>query len=272
MGSRAFLLVLTLFAGAVAAAAGWLASTSADAVRLVFGRITVDGRLAGPSVTLPAGVSIETPPGRSARLRLARTEVRVAEGARLRVGADPRGLARLELERGDVDVTSFEPGAVVTADGTDVRADDAEYSVRRLPDGRAVVHVVRGRVVLRGGGRSLEVPAGLSSIVYPGIGPAAPCAPDAAEAFREALEAVETLPSTAIRRLIGVEVLAIEARPAEALTLASLLNRVEPGERRRLVERLSDLAPPPPGVTASAVADGNETMAEAWRRHLLETR
>jgi hypothetical protein len=169
MGPRAFLLVLTLFAGAVAAAAGWLASTRADAVRLVLGRVTVDGRLVGPSTTLPAGVTVETPPGRRARLRVARTEVRVAGGTRLRVDAEAEGLARLALERGDIDVTSTEPGAVVAAGGTDIGAAHAEYSVRRLPDGRAVVHAVRGRVVLRGGGRSLELPAGLSSVVYPGI-------------------------------------------------------------------------------------------------------
>ncbi|MCL4848794.1 MAG: hypothetical protein KJ066_19770 [Acidobacteria bacterium] len=272
MGSRAFLLVLTLFAGTVAAAAGWLASTRIDTVRLVFGRITVDGRLVAPSATLPPGVTVETPPGRPARLRLARTEVHVAGDTRLRVDADPDGLPRLVLERGNVDVTAIEPHAVVAAGGTDIDAAGAEFSVRRLPDGRAVVSAVRGRVVLRGGSRSLEVPAGLSSVVYPGIGPAAPCAPDATEAFREALEAVETLPTTAIRRLIGVEVLASEARPADALTLASLLHRVEPSERRRLVERLVELAPPPTGVAATAVADGDNTLAEAWRRHLFETR
>src|SRR5690606_16654393 len=108
------------------------------------------------------------------------------------------------------------------------------------------------------------VPAGAMCVSRPGKGPGTPFDEDAGAAFRAALYRFDF--EDGGREAIS-EVLEL-ARPDDAITLWLLLFRTDVADQDRLYERLTDLVPPPPGVTREGVLAGDVAMLDAWREHL----
>lgn len=246
--SPAFVFIGAATTAVVAAAAVWLAMAPPADVRLVAGRAVVDGLPAAPMAVVAEGARIETMPDGWAEIRVRRSPVRLDAATSARVVDATQAPRRLALEGGRLRVEATSAPVAVAIDATEIVIDEATAEVDRRRDGLARLVVTRGRVRLAGHGRDLVAPPGTQCAVYPGIGPGTPHAADVSDAFREALEAVDTLQTTAFRRMIGFDVLLHEARPDDALTLVSLLARVDAAERRKLVDRLGVLSPAPPAL------------------------
>ncbi len=268
--SPAFVLIGAATIAVVATAAVWLAGAPPADVRLVAGRAVIDGLPAEPTTVVAEGARIETMPDGWAEVRVRRSPVRLDAATSARVVDATQAPRRLALEGGRLRVEAASTAVAVAIDATEVVIDEATAEVERQANGLARVVVTRGRVRLAGHGRDLVAPLGTQCAIYPGIGPGTPHTADVSAAFREALEAVDTLQTTAFRRMIGFDVLLLEARPDDALTLVSLLARVDAAERRKLVDRLGVLSPAPPGVVVDAVLNGDSVMIEAWRQRLLD--
>jgi hypothetical protein len=55
-----------------------------------------------------------------------------------------------------------------------------------------------------------------------------------------------------------------DARPRDALTLLTLLRRVDAAQRARIHDRLAVLLPPPAGITRTGIGAGDLAMIDRW--------
>jgi hypothetical protein len=63
---------------------------------------------------------------------------------------------------------------------------------------------------------------------------------------------------------VALDVVLAEARPRDALTLLTLLARVDASQRIRVHDRLRELLPPPADVTRSGIERGDRAMIDRW--------
>ncbi len=113
------------------------------------------------------------------------------------------------------------------------------------------------------------VPAGATCATRPGIGPGTPYFEDASEIFRTALAKLDFEPNNiGWSNIPSLDLILMDARPRDSLTLWHLLGRVDESNRSRIYDRLATLVPPPEGVTRDGVLHLNEQMLELWRDKL----
>lgn len=195
--------------------------------------------------------------------RIGRLEV--APHSRLRLTTAAPGAHRAELVRGTIEAQIWAPPGQFVVDTPASTAVDLGCAYTLTVDDRGV-----GRITVQGGwvgfeheGRESFIPAGASGRTYPGRGPGTPTYDDAAPALREAVAVLDLADHVASQR----EPLAIvlrEARPADAITLWHLLDRVEPELRPEVIARLDSLVPMPAGVTRDGLVAGDRAMRDAW--------
>ena len=68
-----------------------------------------------------------------------------------------------------------------------------------------------------------------------------------------------------------LEMLLLQARARDTLSLWHLLSRVEGRDRALVYDRMAALVPPPAGVTREGVLQLNEPMLQTWKEKLVET-
>jgi len=115
------------------------------------------------------------------------------------------------------------------------------------------------------------VPAGASCATRPGVGPGTPYFDDATDVFRRALARLDFQPGTEETKIPDLDLLLMDARPRDTLTLWNLLGRVEGNDRVRVYERIAGFSPPPEGVTREGVLQLNEQMLQLWKDKLETT-
>ncbi|MGH9930591.1 MAG: hypothetical protein ACREA9_15385, partial [Pyrinomonadaceae bacterium] len=105
-----------------------------------------------------------------------------------------------------------------------------------------------------------------SCATRPGIGPGTPYFDDASQTFRTALSKIdferEENSSAALNLVL------MEARPRDTLTLWHLLYRVQGKDRELVFERMAALAPPPRDVTREGVLQLDEKMLHLWKGYM----
>lgn len=178
---------------------------------------------------------------------------------------------RLELARGRMSAHIWAPPRLFFVDTPSAVAADlgCAYTLEVDDAGAGLLHVTSGWVALQLKDRESMVPAGATCATRPGIGPGTPYFDDASELLRQALAKFDfETEGPGWSKIPSLDLILIEARPRDTLTLWHLLERVEANDRERVYDRMAALAPPPEGVTREGVLQLDEQMLQLWKDKL----
>lgn len=217
---------------------------------------------------LAVGQWLETDGSSRARIRIGRIgQVTVEPNTRLRLVSTQSTDHRLALARGTLHASISAPPRLFFVETPSAVAADlgCQYTLEVDDQGRGLLLVTTGYVSFEKEGRESIVPAGARCRTRPGKGPGTPSFDDADALFSAALERLDfdSSPREETRRS-DLDVVLAKARPRDALTLWHLMKRFQGGERSKLYDRMSELVPPPDGVTRRGILDGDERMFEQW--------
>jgi hypothetical protein len=229
-------------------------------------------RLDGPGgqARMAVGEWIQTDASSRARIRIGDIgTVDVAPGTRMQLLVAGSSEHRLNLARGSISAEIAAPPRlffVETPSSTVVDLGCA-YTMQVDEAGIGLLRVTSGWASLEWSGRESLVPAGASAPTRPKIGPGTPYFDDAPGRLREALLAFDFDNGGSG----ALNVVLMEARDRDTLTLWHLLSRVEPAERAHIFDRMVELTPLPRGVSREkALALDRETL-KLWREELAWT-
>lgn len=257
--------VVCLLAGGVA----WmlLGPQSGWWVQRLAGAPVVDGVAFGTSGRLRAGEWLVTDAAAVARLAIGRIgQVVVEPNSRVQL-LNARGREhRIALERGTIHARIWAPPRFFFVNTPSAVAIDlgCVYTLTVAEDGAGLLRVTQGWVALEHDGRQSYVPQGAVSVTKPGIGPGTPRYEDAPSGFAAALDILDFGGLDHPSRASAFTQVISQARRRDALTLWHLLSRGTPGERARVFDELSKLAPPPEGVTREACLAGDRDALDRW--------
>jgi hypothetical protein len=255
-----------------AVGAGWMVARSAGPrggwdVSALEGVPTIASRAFVGDGRLPVGEWLET--GAAARARIAVGgvgRVDLDPESRVRLSSAHPGNYRLRLLRGTMHAVIWAPPGQFFVDTPSSTAVDlgCAYTLRVADDGSGLVEVTLGWVGFEWHGRESFIPAGAVCATRRGIGPGTPHYPDVSPAVGAALAAFDFERLSASARADAVTTILAGARPADAVTLWHLLQRVDGGDRDRVFDRLAMFVPPPAGVTRTGVREGRREMLDRW--------
>jgi hypothetical protein len=198
-------------------------------------------------------------------VRIARVgEVEIGPDSQLKLLATGRGRHRVALERGSLEAHLFAPPFTFGVRTPAGLASDVGCAFRLEYDhGAGVLHVLSGWVDFDFAERETLVPAGAVAELREGKGPGSPYYPDAAEDFRAALREFDFgVGRAALPRVVSA------ARGRDAMTLLHLIEHAPPGDRSLIFDRLSEIAPPPPGVMREDILAADSRAMQLWRESL----
>jgi hypothetical protein len=240
------------------------------AVTRLTGTPTIASRPVADRRELPIGHWLETDANASASIDM---------GAVGRVDVDPRtrvsllsthpGDYRLQLQRGTLHAVIWAPPGQFFVETPSATALDlgCAYTLSIDDDGAGLVRVTSGWVGFEWKGREAFIPAGAMCLTRPGRGPGTPHYEDTSEAFRAALDVIDTpdeVHHSSSARVAALDRVLAEVRDRDVVTLWHLLSRVDPSERDRVFDRLAGFVPPPAGVTRDAVREGRRDALDLW--------
>jgi hypothetical protein len=178
---------------------------------------------------------------------------------------------RLELARGKMSARIWAPPRLFFVDTPSAVAADlgCAYTLEVDDNGSGLLHVTSGWVALQLKDRESMVPAGATCATRRGIGPGTPYFDDSSDIFRQALAKFDFEPgNNTWSKIPTLDLLLMDARPRDTLTLWHLMSRVEGNDRARVYDRMAALMPPPAGVTREGVLQLNEEMLQLWKSKL----
>lgn len=242
----------------------WVVAKLAGAPTIGNSAIHDEGRLA-------LGEWLETDAASRAKIEVASIgQVEIDPNTRVRLLATKVTEHRLELARGRLSAYIWAPPRLFFVDTPSAVAADlgCAYTLEVDDVGAGLLRVTSGWVALQLHGRESMVPAGAACATRPVVGPGTPYFEDASASFREALTRVD-FDSLQGKELDAVlEIILLQARQRDTLTLWHLLARVEGTARERVYDRLNVLAPQPQGVTREGILQLNEQMLQLWKDNL----
>ncbi|HEY5614881.1 MAG TPA: zf-HC2 domain-containing protein [Bacteroidota bacterium] len=173
---------------------------------------------------------------------------------------------RLALDRGTIHATIWAPPRLFFVETPSALAVDlgCVYTLQVDSAGASMLEVTSGWVSLEFGGRESIVPAGNVCATRPGFGPGTPHRDDASELFKQALAQYdfEHGGTDALTTVLA------NARNIDSITLWHLLFRETESQRAAVYDRLTELVPPPNGVTRDGMLAGDPDMVKAWQKLL----
>ena len=223
-------------------------------------RIESNGRLG-------VGEWLETDATSRAEINVANIgRVEIEPNSRVRLVDTSSTEHRLAMERGQLHATISAPPRLFIVETPSAVAVDlgCSYTLEVDKAGRSILHVTTGWVALELKGRESIVPAGAVCVTEPGKGPGTPYFDDATPAFQEALKKLDFQNGGSKALSIVLQ----EAREYDTLTLWHLLSRVSGADRARVYDRMSELIPPPQGVTREGVMKLDKGMLDLWKKGL----
>jgi hypothetical protein len=249
---------------AAGAAAYWFANGPIDqpwqVATLTSTGVPSTGRLA-------EGAWLETDTMTRARITVGSIgTVDVEPATRVRLGAVGEDGYRIALARGKISAEIAAPPRLFIVDTPASTVVDlgCAYTVNVDETGRGDLRVTEGWAALEWKGRESLVPAGASASIRPGIGPGTPSFDDASPALRAALLAFDFESGGAQ----AVEMVIVEARVRDTLSLWHLMSRVDMPQRQRIYERIAALAPPPETVLREQALQLDAATLKHWREEL----
>ena len=227
----------------------------------------VDGIAIGTESVLRRGGELVTDAVSRARIDVGRIG-RVVVDPESRVALVASGVRehRLSLERGTIHARIWAPPRFFFVNTPFAETVDlgCAFTLQVGEDGAGLVRVTHGWVQFAHDGRDAYIPQGAVGSTRPGVGPGTPRYEDAPSGFAAALDLLDYGPADAAARSEAIDYLLANARRQDALTLWHLLSRGSEGERLRVFEHLSTLAPPPSGVTREAILTGDRRALDRW--------
>jgi hypothetical protein len=246
----------------------WPATTPADAtawdVQPLAGEPRIAGRLARQGSRWAEGEELRTDARSRARASFLHGHLEVDPDSRVRLLRATEREQRLRLDHGLVRARVVAPPRLFLMETPSALAVDlgCAYVLRVDEAGAGLLVVTEGQVALVEGGVESVVPAGAFCRLRPDRGPGTPCFQDASVAFRAAVERFDQdADADALEEVLA------EARPRDGITLWHVLQRATDTDRRRVYERLSQLAPPV-GLSEEAVLRLDPQALAEWRRLL----
>jgi hypothetical protein len=221
----------------------------------------------GGTENLGVGQLLETDNASKASIHADETgEIDLAPGTRLRLAKSSSGVKRVELERGTIHATIWaEPGKFVVDTPSATAVDlGCVYTLHVDDSGDGLLHTTLGWVGFKLGDREAFIPAGAACTTRKKTGPGTPYFEDASEAFRNELAKLDLGNSTAEERAGALQVVLVQSRKRDALTLWHLLSRVPESDRGRVYDRLAQLVSPPSGVTRDGILRLDRQMLDLW--------
>jgi hypothetical protein len=216
---------------------------------------------------LGVGQTLETDSSSRAAITFDETgRVEVERSSRLRLVTNSPGHKRLSLERGTIRATIWAPPGEFVVDTPSAIAVDlgCVYTLHVDDTGAGLLRTTMGWVGFKLNGHESFIPAGAVCATRPKIGPGTPYFEEATPAFLEALSKFDFGANTPAGRGKLLEIILLDARRNDALTLWHLLSRVSDEDRPRVYDRLATLAPPPEGVTREGVLRLDRQMLDSW--------
>ena len=243
--------------------AAWSVARIAGAPTVGADRIHGTGRL-------QVGQWLETDAASRARLSVANIgQVDVEPNTRIRLVETRANEHRLHLARGAMEARVSAPPRLFFVETPSAVAVDmgCAYTLQVDDLGRSLLRVTLGWVAFVLNGRESIVPAGAQCETRPGIGPGTPYFEDAPAALRKALARLDFEQGGAP----ALAVVLAEADLPDTLTLWHLLARVPEGLRGQVYDRLTELVPPPTGVSRAGVLRLDPGMLDRWKSAIEET-
>jgi hypothetical protein len=192
--------------------------------------------------------------------------VEVDPNTRLRMDRARDNDHRLTLEVGTMHATIDAPPRYFSVATPSAVAVDlgCAYTLEVDESGAGFLRVTFGWVAFEVEGRESFIPRFAACLTRPGIGPGTPYYEDASAALQAALARLDFEKLSAEEREALLATVLREARKEDAFTLWHLLTRTSGAERVRVYDRLTQLAPPPAGVTREGVLQGDQPMLDRW--------
>jgi len=178
---------------------------------------------------------------------------------------------RLELARGRMSAKIWAPPRLFFVDTPSGVAADlgCAYTLEVDDVGASLLRVTSGWVALQLRDIESIVPAGAACATRPGVGPGTPYFEDASQTFKTALTKLDFEPEdTEWSKIPALNLVLMEARQRDTLTLWHLLYRVEGRQREQVFERMAALSPPPKEVTRDGCLRLDEKMLHLWKGYL----
>jgi hypothetical protein len=192
-------------------------------------------------------------------------QVTVDERTRLRLVETREGHHRLALERGTLHAAIAAPPGQFVVNTPSATATDLGciYSLHVDEDGSGMLSVEAGWVAFEERGRESFVPAGASSRTNRVNGPGTPRYDDTEQAFRDALDEVDS-GHDAARRAASLRFVLDHARGRDAMTLWHLISRVEGTDRGAVIDALAARVPMPAEISRDAVLRVDRAALDQW--------
>jgi hypothetical protein len=210
---------------------------------------------------LAKGESISTDAQSQARLNLNDVgEVEVEPNTKLSVLAIRPDEQRLALERGTIHALIWAPPGQFIVNTPSAQTVDlgCQYTLNVDKDGVGLVEVSVGWVAFENDGRESFIPAGAACVTRPGKGPGIPYYQDAPA---ELIAAVRQFDADSDQPAVAA--ILANARARDAISLWHLLRRVQPDDRGRVYDRLTEFITVPAGVTREGVLAANPQMIDS---------
>lgn len=213
---------------------------------------------------LKVGEWLETNGSSRARIAVADIgQVEVEPETKIRLVETNQTEHRLELARGSITAQINAPPRLFFVNTPSATVVDygCAYSLSVEADGITTLHVTEGWVSLTLNGRESLVPASAYAKSKIGTGPGTPFFEDASGEFIDALTRFdfENGGSSAI------DVLLVQSRQRDSLSLWYLLERADESDRARIFDRLRNFVPLPENATRSGVLALDRGMLAAWK-------
>src|SRR5262245_37608415 len=188
----------------------------------------------------------------------------VRPGSSLSLATTTSSRHRIDLSHGALDVRVWAPPGrfVIRTPAGDVVDLGCVFQLE-VEGGRAILHVQTGWVRLDNAHGETLIPAGAFSIMTADRRALVPVYDDASARFVAAVRQMETADS-ATDRSAAVTTIVEEARTRDVFTLLTLAVRRSGNDRAALAARAAELSPPPAGVSAARVADGDDDALWTW--------
>jgi hypothetical protein len=241
------------------AAASWEISTLVGTPRIGSTVLAGQGRIG-------VGQTLTTDAGSRAQMQVSDIgQITVDGGSRVRLVDTREGHHRLALDRGTLHAAIAAPPGQFVVDTPSATATDlgCVYSLHVDEDGLGMLSVEVGWVAFEERGRESFVPMGASSRTDRASGPGTPRYDDTDQAFREAIDDIDTGRDPA-RRSASLRFVLEHARARDAMTLWHLIPRVYGAERGAVVDALAVRVPAPPDVSRDAVLRLDRAALDRW--------
>jgi hypothetical protein len=218
----------------------------------------------GDAGAIAAGAWIHTDDTSTAVVQIGKIgKVQIEPNSRVQlVSTDPNN-NRLSLTSGTLQATVWAPPRLFFVETPSATAIDlgCAYTLSVDGEGRARLCVTSGWVALeKSGHEEVVVPSGAVCETRPEHGPGTPYFGGASDEFRAALGRFDFEGASSE----DLETVLRESNMCELFTLWQLLPSVRDEHRGMIFDRMSQIMPPPAGVTREGVLALDSRMLEAW--------